>query len=214
MSPSQTRRAAAPDISRAKPLGSEELRSIHAYWRAANYLSVGQIYLLDNPLLARPLRLEDIKPRLLGPWGTTRGLTLIYAHASRPIKARGFRQPESHSLLHRRRRRGGDRSIGGKLALEQVPQSLARRSSAADPPPQRLQDRQPDRAGADPRERAAPADGGLWAHACVRQRRRPDEGAPADGCRAGLGAGRDRAHQGLESSGRPALMAHDRPPDA
>jgi len=90
MTPSQTSRAAAPDISRAKPLGSEELRSIHAYWRAANYLSVGQIYLLDNPLLARPLRLEDIKPRLLGHWGTTPGLNLIYAHASRAIKTRGL----------------------------------------------------------------------------------------------------------------------------
>src|SRR5437899_11936853 len=88
MTPSQTSRAAAPDISRAKPLGSEELRLIHAYWRAANYLSVGQIYLLDNPLLSRRLTLEDIKPRLLGHWGTTPGLNLVYAHASRVIKKR------------------------------------------------------------------------------------------------------------------------------
>src|SRR5207237_3884668 len=90
MTSSQTSRAAAPDVSRAKPLGSEELSLIHAYWRAANYLSVGQIYLLDNPLLARPLRLEDIKPRLLGHWGTTPGLNLIYAHASRAIKKRSL----------------------------------------------------------------------------------------------------------------------------
>jgi xylulose-5-phosphate/fructose-6-phosphate phosphoketolase len=88
MTPSQTRTAASPDISRAQPLDPEELRRIHAYWRAANYLSVGQIYLLDNPLLARPLQLEDVKPRLLGHWGTTPGLNLIYAHASRVIKNR------------------------------------------------------------------------------------------------------------------------------
>jgi xylulose-5-phosphate/fructose-6-phosphate phosphoketolase len=78
----------APDISGARPLGAEELRLIDAYWRAANYLSVGQIYLLDNALLTQPLRLEDIKPRLLGHWGTTPGLNLIYAHANRAIKAR------------------------------------------------------------------------------------------------------------------------------
>ena len=77
-----------PDLSSARPLSDVELRLIHAYWRAANYLSVGQIYLLDNPLLTRPLRLEDIKPRLLGHWGTTPGLNLIYAHASRTIKKR------------------------------------------------------------------------------------------------------------------------------
>ena len=67
---------------------AEELRRIDAYWRAANYLSVGQIYLLDNPLLTEPLRLEHIKPRLLGHWGTTPGLNLIYAHANRVIKER------------------------------------------------------------------------------------------------------------------------------
>ncbi len=70
-----------------KPLTDEELRKIHAYWRAANYLSVGQIYLLDNPLLKEPLKLEHIKPRLLGHWGTTPGLNFIYAHLNRVIKA-------------------------------------------------------------------------------------------------------------------------------
>ena len=65
---------------------TEELRGIDAYWRAANYLSVGQIYLLDNPLLKEPLKLEHIKPRLLGHWGTTPGLNLVYAHANRIIK--------------------------------------------------------------------------------------------------------------------------------
>ena len=61
---------------------------IDAYWRAANYLSVGQIYLLDNPLLREPLRLAHIKPRLLGHWGTTPGLNFVYVHANRAIKAR------------------------------------------------------------------------------------------------------------------------------
>jgi xylulose-5-phosphate/fructose-6-phosphate phosphoketolase len=90
MTPSQTRPGIAPDILREQPLDPEELRLMHAYWRAANYLSVGQIYLLDNPLLARPLRLEDIKPRLLGHWGTTPGVNLIYTHASRVIKKRNL----------------------------------------------------------------------------------------------------------------------------
>jgi len=67
-------------------LNSEELKAIDAYWRAANYLSVGQIYLLDNPLLNKPLSARDIKPRLLGHWGTTPGLNFIYAHLNREIK--------------------------------------------------------------------------------------------------------------------------------
>jgi xylulose-5-phosphate/fructose-6-phosphate phosphoketolase len=68
------------------PLADEELRKIDAYWRAANYLSVGQIYLMGNPLLREPLRLEHIKLRLLGHWGTTPGLNFVYAHANRVIK--------------------------------------------------------------------------------------------------------------------------------
>jgi xylulose-5-phosphate/fructose-6-phosphate phosphoketolase len=75
-------------VTSTTPLSAEELRLINAYWRAANYLSVGQIYLLDNPLLLEPLKLEHIKPRLLGHWGTTPGLNLIYAHANRVIKNR------------------------------------------------------------------------------------------------------------------------------
>jgi len=70
-----------------KPLLSpEQLQKVHAYWRAANYLSVGQIYLYDNPLLREPLRLKHIKPRLLGHWGTTPGLNFIYVHLNRLIK--------------------------------------------------------------------------------------------------------------------------------
>jgi xylulose-5-phosphate/fructose-6-phosphate phosphoketolase len=68
------------------PLSPDELRRMEAYWRAANYLSVGQIYLYDNPLLKEPLRLEHIKPRLLGHWGTTPGLNFIYVHCNRVIK--------------------------------------------------------------------------------------------------------------------------------
>lgn len=75
------------------PFGQEtnfetDLGLLDRYWRAANYLSVGQIYLLDNPLLREPLRREHIKPRLLGHWGTTPGLNFIYAHLNRLIRAR------------------------------------------------------------------------------------------------------------------------------
>ncbi|MGA3490444.1 phosphoketolase [Micromonosporaceae bacterium DT55] len=72
-------------LERQMPLTEEEVRLIDAYWRAANYLTVGQIYLLDNPLLKEPLKPEHIKPRLLGHWGTSPGLSLIYAHLNREI---------------------------------------------------------------------------------------------------------------------------------
>ncbi len=64
----------------------ELLQTIDAYWRAANYLSVGQIYLLANPLLGEPLRVDHVKPRLLGHWGTTPGLNFVYAHMNRVIR--------------------------------------------------------------------------------------------------------------------------------
>ncbi len=70
------------------PLSEDLLRRMHAYWRAANYLSVGQIYLLDNPLLREPLKVEHTKPRLLGHWGTTPGLNFIYVHLNRAIVER------------------------------------------------------------------------------------------------------------------------------
>ena len=69
-------------------LSPDELARIDAYWRAANYLSVGQIYLLDNPLLREPLQPEHVKPRLLGHWGTTPGLNLLYVHLNRAIRER------------------------------------------------------------------------------------------------------------------------------
>ncbi len=72
--------------TRELPLGADELRRMNAYWRAANYLSVGQIYLLGNALLREPLTLQHIKPRLLGHWGTTPGLNFIYVHMNRLIK--------------------------------------------------------------------------------------------------------------------------------
>jgi xylulose-5-phosphate/fructose-6-phosphate phosphoketolase len=77
-----------PNLGNAMPdsLSPELLRKMHAYWRAANYLAVGQIYLKDNPLLETPLRLEQIKPRLLGHWGTTTGLNFLYVHLNRLIK--------------------------------------------------------------------------------------------------------------------------------
>ena len=72
--------------TKKKPLSSDLLRNMHAYWRAANYLSVGQIYLYGNPLLKKPLSLAHIKPRLLGHWGTTPGLNFVYVHLNRVIK--------------------------------------------------------------------------------------------------------------------------------
>jgi len=74
--------------STTAPLTEAELEAIDAWWRAANYLSVGQIYLLDNPLLREPLRPEHVKPRLLGHWGTTPGLNFLYAHMNRAIRER------------------------------------------------------------------------------------------------------------------------------
>ena len=82
---SATVSSAKPHESK-QPLSEGELRKMHAYWRAANYLSVGQIYLYANPLLQEPLKREHVKPRLLGHWGTTPGLNFIYVHFNRLIK--------------------------------------------------------------------------------------------------------------------------------
>ncbi len=77
-------------LSPEGPLSGDERQRIDAYWRAANYLSVGQIYLMDNPLLREPLKPEQVKPRLLGHWGTTPGLNFIYAHLNRVICRRNL----------------------------------------------------------------------------------------------------------------------------
>lgn len=76
----------AMDVQTNTPLSHKQLQKMDAYWRAANYLSVGQIYLLDNPLLREPLKNGHIKPRLLGHWGTTPGLNFVYVHLNRVIK--------------------------------------------------------------------------------------------------------------------------------
>jgi xylulose-5-phosphate/fructose-6-phosphate phosphoketolase len=78
----------AASQTHAGPLSAAELRRIHAWWRAANFVAAGQIYLLDNPLLREPLTLEHVKPRLLGHWGTTPGINFVYAHLNRIIIAR------------------------------------------------------------------------------------------------------------------------------
>src|SRR5262252_1067101 len=72
--------------SKNGPLDADLLKKLDAWWRAANYLSVGQIYLYDNPLLKEPLKKEHVKPRLVGHWGTTPGLNFIYVHLNRVIK--------------------------------------------------------------------------------------------------------------------------------
>ena len=76
----------AADGTAEAPLAPDHLRKMDAYWRAANYLSVGQIYLYDNPLLREPLKLAHVKPRLLGHWGTTPGQNFVYVHLNRVIK--------------------------------------------------------------------------------------------------------------------------------
>src|ERR1700757_3742323 len=93
----KSRSRSAPVLARAEnsgdgqpaakgPLSPELLRKMDAYWRASNYLSVGQIYLLANPLLRTPLKRDHVKPRLLGHWGTTPGLNFIYVHLNRVIQ--------------------------------------------------------------------------------------------------------------------------------
>src|SRR5215207_2590406 len=83
------RPALSPEEPAEGPLSAEQLAGIHRYWQAANYLTVGQIYLQDNPLLRQPLRPEHIKPRLLGHWGTSPGLSFVYAHLNRLIREHG-----------------------------------------------------------------------------------------------------------------------------
>jgi xylulose-5-phosphate/fructose-6-phosphate phosphoketolase len=84
--PSMTRGRTHKEPPMPATLSPDLLDKMDAYWRVANYLSIGQIYLKDNPLLETPLRLEHIKPRLLGHWGTTPGLNFLYVHLNRLIK--------------------------------------------------------------------------------------------------------------------------------
>ena len=113
-----------------RPLGRTELRRIDAWWRAANYLSVGQIYLMDNPLLREPLAPEHVKPRLLGHWGTTPGLNFLYAHLNRAIMARDLDDDLRHRPRARRSRPGRVRVAGGHL-LRGLPRHHAGRRGHA-----------------------------------------------------------------------------------
>src|SRR5687768_12076726 len=79
--------ALKPEIA-TKPLDEQQLERMHRYWQATNYLTIGQIYLQENPLLREPLRPEHVKPRLLGHWGTSPGLNLLYVHLNRLITMR------------------------------------------------------------------------------------------------------------------------------
>ena len=260
------------------PLSPDELRKLDAYWRASNYLSVGQIYLLDNPLLKEPLKREHIKPRLLGHWGTSPGLNMLCVHLNRVIKRddlnmiyiigpghggpslvahaylegtysevypnisqdaegmkRLFKQfsfpggipshvaPETPGSIHEGGELGyalshaygaafdnpdlivacvvgdGEAETGParhRLARQQVPQPGPRRLRAADPPPQRLQDRQPLLPRPHPQGRAAEVLRGHGLQAVLRRGARPGGGPPAAGRRARHGRGRDQADLG------------------
>jgi xylulose-5-phosphate/fructose-6-phosphate phosphoketolase len=101
----------------ALPLSPEQLNLINAWWRAANYLSVGQIYLLDNPLLREPLKIEHVKPRLLGHWGTAPGLNFIHVHLNRI-------NPEIAALAPKGRRMSANPHANGGALMR--PFALAR----------------------------------------------------------------------------------------
>ena len=189
-------------------LTDDELRRLDAYWRAANYLSVGQIYLLDNPLLREPLPPEHVKPRLLGHWGTTPGLNLLYAHLNRVIVGA---RPGRH-LRHRPRPRrpghGGEHLAGGHLHASATRRRPRRGRHGAAVPPVLLPRRHPQPrragdAGLDPRGRRA----GVRAE--PRLRRRVRQPGPAGRLRDRRRRGGDRAAGGqlalrTSSSTRPA----------
>jgi len=161
-------------------LSIEELQRMDAWWRAANYLSVGQIYLLDNPLLKEPLTLAHVKPRLLGHWGTTPGLNFIHAHLNRVINKNDLSVLYVAGPGH-----GGPGlvantwlegsysefypNVGRRLAFEQVSEPGLRRRGAADPVSERLQDRQPHGARAHPAQRPGHAGDTRLEVACRRR---------------------------------------------
>jgi hypothetical protein len=119
-----------------QPLSPDLLRRIDAYWRAANYLAVGQIYLADNPLLRRPLAAMDVKHMLLGHWGTTPGQNFIYAHLNRVIKQYDLdisRAPTARSTPPSARMRPGCRGSSSSspfpAAFPATPPRIARARS-------------------------------------------------------------------------------------
>ena len=284
---------------KGRPLSRAELGSIDAWWRAANYLSVGQIYLMDNPLLREPLLPEHVKPRLLGHWGTTPGLNFVYAHLNRAIIARDldmmyvigpghggpglvasawlegtysevypdmstdaegmrklFRQfsfpggipshvaPETPGSIHEGGELGYSLShaygaafdnpdlvvaaiVGdgeaetGPLATSwhshEVRRPATRRRGAADPAPQRLQDRQPDRPRAHPRRRAREPAARLRPCAVRRRGLRPRRDAPGVRRDPGPLPRRDPRDPGRgadleEAARRASAVADDRAP--
>ena len=135
---------------RDAPLSREELGRLDGWWRAANYLSVGQIYLLDNPLLREPLTLEHVKPRLLGHWGTTPGLNLLYAHMNRAIvAARPGR--DVHHRSRARRPGAGRLDVAGGQLHRGLPRHHARRGGHAQAVPAVLVSRAGSRATSRPR---------------------------------------------------------------
>ena len=175
----------------------DELLAIDAYWRAANYLTVGQIYLLANPLLREPLRPEHIKPRLLGHWGTSPGLSLIYAHVNRVIRAARSRR----HLPRRARATAAPRCSRTSISRAPTPRSIPsvtedeRGHGAAVPPVldarRRTESRRSDDAGLDPRGWRAR----LRAHPRVRRGVRQPRSHRGRGGRRRRS--RDRAARGL-----------------
>ena len=181
--------------SRPDSVSADELDAMNVWWRAANYLSVGQIYLLANPLLREPLRPEHIKPRLLGHWGTTPGLNFLYVHMNRAIRARGLNAiyvtgPGSRRTWARRERvprrdlqRGlpAHRSRRGGPAAAVSPVLVPGRDSE----PRGARD-----AGLDPRGRRARV------LAAARVRRGARQPGPARAVRGRRRRGRDRPARG------------------
>ncbi len=113
----------------ANVLSQNELTALDAYWRAANYLSVGQIYLLDNPLLKEPLQAEHVKPRLLGHWGTTPGLNFIYVHLNRVIRQERFEHDLHRRARSRRPRHRRQHLSRGHLQRSSIPTSPGMRKA-------------------------------------------------------------------------------------
>ncbi len=178
-------------LSPSADLSDEVLSQIDRWWRAANYLSVGQIYLLDNPLVRRPLARDDIKPRLLGHWGTTPGLNFLYAHLNRAIKQRGTSMIYVTGPGHGGPGSGRQCLSGRDLHRDLLRHHAGRRRPAQAVPPVLVPRRHPvaRRAGdarVDPRGRRAR----LRALACLRRCFRQ----PGPRCRRGRRRrrGRDR----------------------
>ena len=154
-----------PRLAQGTAVNPDERDLIHAYWRAANYLSVGQIYLLDNPLLREPLTAEHIKPRLLGHWGTTPGLNLIYAHLNRQIRDRDLNAIYVTGPGHGGPGAGRQRLPGGDLQRG-LSAHRPRRRRACSGCFASSRSRAASRATSRPRPRARSTRAASWATAC------------------------------------------------